>query len=55
MVQSSLEEAILNNPDIDLFDYYEKYIKPLDKRFEQYSYYDNKEVIIIISARPLNW
>lgn len=29
----------------NLFDYYERYIRHLDKRFEQYSYYDNRLVL----------
>lgn len=30
---------------VNLFDYYERYVKPLDKRFETYSYYNDKLVL----------
>ena len=30
---------------VDLFAYYENFIRPLDKRFEPYSFYDNKLVL----------
>ena len=47
---ASLEDFILSykvNDEVlvDLFSYYENYIRNLDKRFEPYSYYNNKLVL----------
>lgn len=47
----TLRDYILNYKDndgnivVNLFDYYEYYIKPLDKRFSRYSYYNDKLVL----------
>ena len=34
----------------NLFDYYERFIKPLDKRFENYSYYESKLVLCYLKG-----